>query len=81
MYSLAEAACRAGGKRGKSYRLPQAQPNTGKHSQDTGRHRYSTGLAVPKRKCESGMLTQPKGSVGQWFVQERKLKEKSRGEM
>ena len=34
--SLTEAAYRTGGKRKKSHRLPQAQLNIGKHSQDTG---------------------------------------------
>ena len=40
--------CKTGGKREKSYRLPQAQPNIGKHSRDTGRlsqiDRFSLGL-------------------------------------
>ena len=76
LYSLAEAACRTGGKRGKSYRLPQAQPGTGKHSRNTGRHRYSTGWHSQRRNEDAASRHSQRGSVRQWVVQERKLKGK-----
>ena len=56
----------------KSYRLPQAQLNTGKHSQDTG----IVQVGMAKEKMRKQPMDTANGQCKAGFVQERKSKGK-----